>query len=187
MTVKEVLCEAAKLVGESDVYNYLSDKIPDDTAYCEEGAELIKHCYDVIIDELACEYLPLKDKCAFAATDGKVMYSSFVKKPVRINFVYDENGKKLPYKAFIDHLSVTADKVIIEYDFKPGVQNITDEAFYADGIIGEHVLAYGVATEYCTERGRITDAEIWASKYNAALKARLAEKRQLKIKAGRWC
>ena len=186
MTVKEVLGNAARLIGERDVFDFLSDGVPDDRAYAEESAELLKRCYDIVVDELACEYLPLKKTEEFVVTDGKIPFRDFSEKPISIDRVSDENGNKLAYSTIIDHLEVNAAKVSITYGFRPESQKLTDEAYYADGIIGEHVLSYGIAAEYCLERGRISDAEIWNAKYANALKARLAEKRRLKIKVGKW-
>lgn len=187
MTVKEMLGNAARLVGEKDVSDFLSDAVPDDRAYAEESATLLKHCYDVVVDELACEYLPLKKTESFDVSGGKIPFCDFSEKPIAIDCVKDGNGNKLAYSTIIDCLEVNARKVSVTYGFKPKPQDLADEAYYADGIIGEHVLSYGIAAEYCLERGRLSDAEIWNAKYAGALKARLAEKRRLKIKVGKWC
>ena len=77
MTVKEVLGNAARLVGEKDVSDFLSDAVPDDRAYAEESATLLKHCYDVVVDELACEYLPLKKTESFDVSGGKIPFCDF--------------------------------------------------------------------------------------------------------------
>ena len=187
MTVKNVLCEAAKLLGESDVVNYLSDKIPDDAAYCEETETALKHCYDVVIDEIACEYMPLIYNEKLSAKSGTIDYSDFSKTPVRIKKVCDENSNKLPYRSFIDHLAVNCDYASVTYEYKPETQNGSDEAYYSNGIIGVYVLSYGIAAEFCTERGRIADAEVWNGKFASAMRARVAEKGRLKIKNRNWC
>lgn len=187
MTVKEVLCEAAKMLGETDVVNYLYDKVPENIDYCEETIAELKRCYNIITDEIACEYIPLETSEKFVVEGGKIEYSTFAKKPIRIKNVCGENGQKLPYKLFIGYLEVRADVVIVDYEYKPEEQSADDEAFYGNGIIGEYVLAYGIASEYCIAKGRIADAEVWDSKYINALRARVAEKRQLNIKARKWC
>lgn len=186
MTVAEVLYTAAKLLGENDVAAFLSGKVPDDSAYCEETSELLKDCYDRVNDEIACEYLPLLKSEVFLKTDGKIAYSDFFKKPVRIVDVFDLNGKKAAYRSLIDCLMLNIDGAEVVYEYKTDKQKLTDEAIYADGIIGEYVLAYGIAAEFCFQRGRVSDAEGWSDKYSYALRARMAEKRRLKIKARKF-
>lgn len=187
MTVKEVLCEAAKMLGETDVVNYLSDKIPDDAEYCEEVAAELLRCYNIITDLIACEYLPLLTCERFDVTDNKIEYSKFAKKPVRIKNVVGENGEKVPYKAFIGYLELRHGMVTVEYEFKPEPQLTEEEAYFGDGIIGSYVLGYGIASEYCIGHGRIDEAEVWDGKFADSLRARVAEKRQLKIKSRKWC
>lgn len=186
MTVAEVLYTASKLLGENDLASFLSGKIPDDAAYCEETAALLKDCYDRVVDEMACEYYPLLKCEKLQATDGKIFYSDFSEKPVRIVDVKDKNGKKATYRALIDRLAVNEGEVEVVYEYKIGKQKLTDAVVYADGVIGEYVLAYGIAAEFCFQRGRTQDADIWNEKYSYALRARLADKRRLKIKARKF-
>lgn len=122
MTVKEVLGNAARLVGEKDVSEFLSDGIPDDRAYAEESATLLKHCYDLVVDELACEYLPVVRAESFDVSDGKIPFREFSERPIAIVCVKDESGNKLAYKTIIDCLEVNARKVLITYEFRPKAQ-----------------------------------------------------------------
>jgi len=187
MTIKGLLGIAAEMLGEKDVSGYLEGNVPDDSAYCEDTTALLKRCYDVVADELACEYFPLKKTECFDATDGQIEYSDFSEKPVGIESVCDEKGNKLPYKAVIDRLNVYGHKVFVTYRFKPRIKALDDDADFADGVIGEYAICYGIATEFCIERGRLSDAELWNGKYDRALRGRLAERRKLKIRARKWC
>lgn len=186
MTVNEILIIAAELVGESDVAVYLSGKAPQDAEYCKNTVALFKRCYDITVDELACEFFPLLQTEKVSAADGKIFYKDLLFTPLRIRNVRCENGEKCAYKLNIDYLSVNKPHVEIVYEYRPKKQKLTDTAYYTDGILGEYGLSYGIAAEFCLERGRITDADIWQNKYAAAVKGRLRERKNLKIPARNW-
>ena len=186
MTVKKVMEIAADLLGEKDVKKYLTGKVPDDLNYCAETAELLKRCYDIITDELACEFLPVCFTETVECADGKAYYSDFSKVPLKIVSVTDENGNKCRYKLFIDYLETTCGKKNITYRYRPEIQSEDDEAIYASKSIGEFALAYGIAAEYCMHRGRTAESAEWGEKYYRSVKGRIAERRNLKIPARRW-
>ena len=140
----------------------------------------------MVTDELACEYAPILYSEQLESKNGKIAYSAFTKNPLKILSVKDENGKKCCYKSFIDYLEVADGLKSVVYEYRPKIQTEDEEAIFSNYKTGEYTLIYGIAAEFCLERGRVNESEIWSNKYYQGLKGRLSERRNLKIPARRW-
>lgn len=187
VTVKEIIVLAAEMAGESEAVKFNDGKAPENSEYAENTTKLFKRCFDVVTDELAAEYYPLKDSQKFFAKGGKVAFSDFEKTPLSILNVSDENGKKCAYKFVNDYLSVKKEgKITVEYTYRPKPCNMEDRAVYSESIIGPHVLCYGILSEFFMRRGNFSESEVWHNKYISGIKGRIAERRKLKISARRW-
>ena len=106
MTVKELINYTAKLLEEEDVCMLLSDKAPKNSEYASSTLELLKRCLDVITDEIACEFYPVKAIQTFNVTDQKIYYKDFSSVPIKILEVRGENNEKCPYRLISDHFTV---------------------------------------------------------------------------------
>ena len=115
MTVKELINYTAKLLEEEDVCMLLSDKAPKNSEYASSTLELLKRCLDVITDEIACEFYPVKAIQTFNVTDQKIYYKDFSSVPIKILEVRGENNEKCPYRLISDHFTVSNGKKTVLY------------------------------------------------------------------------
>ena len=74
----------------------------------------------------------------------------------------------------------------VEYNYRVEPSCEDDEVLYKDTVIGAYALAYGILAQYLLEKGRVSESNIYQEKYLSAIKARIAEKRKLKLPARRW-
>lgn len=186
MKVKEILKMSAEMAGEAQTALYFERKGVDDLALCEENAHLLLRCYNLITEELALEYLPLKKEEILTAKDGKIEFSRFTFKPLRILGVHTKNGQKVPYRLVNDYLELPNGEFKVEYNYRVEPSDEDDEVLYNDTVIGAYALAYGILSQYLLEKGRVSESNIYQEKYLSAIKARIAEKRKLKLPARRW-
>ena len=187
MTVKEILILTAKMLGEKQIVNLLTKQTCDDLQSVSEDKDMLLSCYNATTEELALEYLPLEFCEEFnGVTDNKIYFSSFSKKPLKIVSVCDLSGNKLPYKLINDYIYVERKSVKITYEYRPTMQNEEDEAVFSDNGIGPFTLCYGIASLYCLQKGRHSDAEGFFERYFSAIKSRIAEKRKIIIPARSW-
>ena len=186
MKVKEILKMTAEMAGESQLRAYYEQNAVDDVANCEENATLLLRCYNMIIEELALEYLPLMFKEELQSDNQKIYFSAFTHKPLRILAVYAENGKKVPYRFVNDYLEVENGKLSIEYYYRPNRADEEDEVVYNDTLIGFYTIAYGMLSQYLLERGRVSESNIYQEKYLNAVRARIAQRNNLKLPGRRW-
>ncbi len=186
MTVKEVLEISAKQLGEQDALLLFCDKAPENTEYAEQTVKLLKQCYDLVTDEIACEFLPLKTTQRFNVNNNKILFSTFSKVPLKIVCITDENLNKCAYKVINDYLSVQNGVVEVTYEYRPEVQTLTEYANFVNGVIGAYVLCFGINAEFCFARGRYGESEKWREKFLSGIKNRIANKSAIKIPSRSW-
>ena len=187
MTVKEILILTAKLLGEKQIVNLLTKQTCDDLQSVTEDKEMLLSCYNATTEELALEYLPLEFCEQFnGVSDNKIYFSNFLKKPLKIVSVCDLNDNKVPYKLINDYILVEKKSVKVTYEYRPEMQGEDDIAIFSDNIIGPFTLCYGIASLYCLQKGRHSDAEGFFERYFSAIKSRIAEKRKIIIPARSW-
>ena len=187
MTVKEILILTAKLLGEKQIVNLLTKQTCDDLERVSEDKDILLSCYNATTEELALEYLPLEFCEEFSGvTDNKIYFSAFSKKPLKIVSVCDKMDNKVTYKIVNNYLFVERDNVKVTYEYRPAIQTEDDEAVFSDNVIGPFTLCYGIASLYCLQKGRHSDAEGFFEKYFSAIRSRIAEKRKIIIPARSW-
>ena len=187
MTVKEILILTAKMLGEKQIVNLLTNQTCDDLQTVTEDKDMLLSCYNATTEELALEYLPLEFCEEFnGVTDNKIYFSSFSKRPLKIISVCGVSGNKLQYKIINDYIFVESKNVKVTYEYRPAMQTEKDEAVFSDNVIGPFTLCYGIASLYCLQKGRHSDAEGFFDRYFSAIKSRIAEKRKIIIPARSW-
>ncbi len=186
MKIKELIKLTAETVGEEDTARYISGEAISEIACAKQNVELLLRCYNLIVDELACEYLPLKREEAIDAVNGKIYFSSLSLPPIRILNVYNKRGQKVPYKLVNDYIKVDEREVSVEYCHKLNFLKEEDDCPYSNGIIGPYTLAFGMASQYCLEKGRLNDSEIFQQKYLSSIRSRVAKRGNFKLPIRRW-
>lgn len=186
MTVKDVLKISAEQLCEQDALAIINDKAPENIEYANQTLKLLKQCYDLISDELACEFYPLKTSEEFVVTDNKIPYSAFSKTPLRILSVTDDKNNKCPYKLVNDYLSLENGKRKVKYEYRPQIQDESENALFVDGKIGVFVMCFGINAEFCFARGRYGESEKWREKFLSGIKNRIANKSCIKLLPRRW-
>ena len=170
MKVKEVIKEAAFLVGDEEVYSALES---DETITDEDVRKRINSlldCYNLILHETATEYLPIRKTAPVSG--GKTEYSDLPYPAINIIGVYDERGEAVRYKTFPAYFVAEDSAATVVY--------------YADTRIGKRVFAYGVACEYCLITGRYAEAGNFNQKYRAGAEGSPVKKGRIIRRAKTW-
>ena len=167
MKVKDVVIMAATQLGIGDnIKTYLNGA---STGY-KAQAELLLHCFNLVENELALDYISLIKQETLAVSKGKLAYESFTSDVVRIVKVEDANGVSLPYKLFASYMEVDAEQVCVTYAYTPKVIVMTDESDF-QAFVSERLFSYGMAAEYCMATGLYEEAVIWDKKYKEGIEA----------------
>ncbi len=170
--VKDLIQKTMRLVGRADAAEVYGAAEPD-----AEHQLLVKnllYCFNAVADELLRHYFPTNAKQAVSVTEGKFYFSSLSAPPLRLISVTDGNGNAVPYQLFPDHLELSADSVVIDYVALHAAKQENEQSGL-DGRMGDKLIIYGMAAEYCLINGECGLAELWENRYRVELDRSMAD------------
>ena len=165
MKVKEVLAEAAFLLGDETLFAALNESTASSGKETAKRADDLLKCYNLVLHETAVNYLPIRKTASLKG--GKIEYSSLEFPVLNIAGVYDKNGVAVKYKTFPSYFVTAAEEITVVYDVVPADAASEDDFPYAATRIGKYTFACGIACEYCLLTGRYTEAGNFNQKYRA--------------------
>lgn len=180
MQVKEIVKCAAKNLGREDLVAALD---ADET---EGEAGALVDCYNLVENEIALDYFPLKAEEEFAPEKGEIVYSRFSHAPVNVIKVQNRAGSRVDFELFSSFLRLPegVGTVRVLYAYAPAKKTLSDSSEFSDKI-SERLLSFGVASEFCLSRGQYSEAAVWEKRYREALRA-ASSPRGTRIRARRW-
>lgn len=181
MLVKDVVALAAETLGLEGVAGKLEEAEPSG-----EVRSLLR-CYNLIENEVALDFFPLKAAETFVPEDEAVSYRRFSHAPVNILKVTDGEGRPVAFSVLPTVLSVPGCKgsVHVTYSYSPEAKALADETAFADNI-SARLLAFGVASEYCLTNRKYSEGAMWGRRYRDALRAAGILRRTLSVRSRRW-
>lgn len=181
MQVKDIVKRAAKNLGREDLVESLE---ADRTA--GEAGTLID-CYNLVENEIALEYLPLKAEEEFTPAEGGIVYARFSHAPVNVVKVQDRRGVRVDFELLpaLLRLPEGVGPVRVLYAYAPAKKELSDASEFTEKV-SERLLSYGVASEFCLMRGQYSEAAVWERKYREALRAACSSSGTLRVRARRW-
>ena len=179
-TVKEILCTAAELIGRGD----LAREAEKGSSSSEELSLLLR-CYNLVENEVALDYFPLKKQETVNTRTGKIYYTELSQTPVSV-IKAEMKGGEIGFKLYPDYIEVSVSgDVAVTYVYAPAAKQLAGNA-ECDARVAARVLAYGAAAEFLVGCGRFTEAAVFDKKYRDALRAAGSVRRTLSVHARRW-
>lgn len=182
MTVKDVLAEAARLIGDEELKTYFTSS--SGSSETVKRANALLECYNAILHETAVNYLPVRRTETFDG--GKIEYCKLGFSVLAIEGVFGENGEEVGYKTFPTYMVTAAGEVTVVFDIVPEDADFDDEFVYDGTRIGKTAFACGVASEFCLVAGRYTEAENFNKKYRDGVYGAPSKRGKKLIVVKRW-
>ncbi len=186
MLVSDVVKTALCLVGRKDAADAIDGGTYAQSTSLSHAVNAMLHCFNAVEDELARSFFPLEREEQYITIDGKVNFSSFDFSPIKIVSVYCD-GKKVAFKIFPEYLEAEGIRITVRYMYCPVKKTISDESDYSGYPVGERLMSYGAAAEYCLIEGAFEDSENWEKRYRDEIaRHRPYEKAEGYIPARKW-
>lgn len=166
MKVKDILISALKLISRSDI----ADKLESNGELTAEESETLNtllFCYNAVENEVALNYVSLTFTETISSSTGEFFFSVFTHMPYRIKKVISD-GKEISFETNARYMYADTNKATITYDYAPTKKSVDMNSEFGM-LVGEMLLAYGTAAEYCVISGEIEAADIFESKYRSEL------------------
>ena len=181
MLVKEIVALAAANMGREDLIAEINDLAGEPTGELDS----LLRCYNLVENEIALDYFPLKKQESFSAAGGRIFYTQFSCAPVDIKKVAADDGRPLPFEIYPEYVAVAGGEVTVTYTYSPAEKKWGDESEFS-GKISDRLISYGVACEFCLSRGMFSQAAMWEKKYRDALRAANVIRGKLSVRSRRW-
>lgn len=179
MKLEEVINAALTYLGE-DGYDVGKDKAED------EKIKLLIKCVNIMLTEIAQEYLPLTDECKVIAKDNRFYYDEVPRRVLRITSVKDENGVKVKFmqKSFWCNVGKNG-ALTVEYRYAPATVATGDDCD-VDPRVSEKTLALGACAEYCMISGMYEQSEGFAERFREDMRACVRPVGSIVLKERGW-
>ena len=188
MTAKDVIKVVCVFLQKEDLLN-LEELGGSETASDSQSKDLnhMLRCLNLVINQIASDYIPLKFIETVTPVNGKILFTSLNKKLIEVLRVEDKFGIRVNFKLYPDYLETINGDVKITYSYEPeNISSFSQELENFSQKIGERVIAYGVAMEYCFICGLHDDASIWERRFKDALLIAARKKSEIKLPKRRW-
>ena len=184
MKVKEVVVMAAGLLGmKKDMENWLQSA----TTAAKEKVAAFVDSFNLVENELALNYVPLRTQETVLVENGRVKFQYFTREPARVILVTDEEDNRLEYTVFPTDIRLRSEAKVakVSYAFLPKAKSIDEESDYQSRVsVG--LMACGVAAEYCAMQGQYTEAAYWNKKFKEGIPRTHEPQRGGKIPSRSW-
>lgn len=185
MKVKSVLSLAAANLGREDLVAAVNNCAEEPIG---EVASLLR-CYNLVENEIALDYFPLKNEETLTVCDGVIPYAQLTYAPVTVFSVKDSLGRPIDFEIRPENVLLPErteeQTVTLSYSYSPKEKSFTDSAEFGGKISGR-LLSFGVAYEFCLSCGQYAEAATWEKKYREALRAANILRRRLSVRSRRW-
>ena len=188
MIVKNVLKNAINYLGLTHLFNTtMFDGAIAPTN--DEQAEIstLINCLNLVINQVASEYVTLKDEVSINTSNGVVYFSKLSNRVVSDILNVKQSGIKVSYIIKPDRLETVPGQVEIEFAYQPRqINSLTETIDFSNFKLNERVLAYGVVAEYNFLYANYDDATIWDNRFKNSLANLIRPHRDVKVKERLW-
>lgn len=188
MTAKNIIKTACVFLQKDELLD-VTELDGQETATSSQTKELehLLRCLNLVISEIASDYIPLINREKLTPVNGKIQLSSFSKDLIDVLQVKDKFGIKTNYKLFPSYIETIDGDVEVTYSFQPtALSNLSSEMEQFSQKISERVVAYGVAMEYSFICGLHDDASIWEKRFKDGLIIASRKKSDIRLPKRRW-
>lgn len=147
---------------------------------------LLIRCANLVVKEVACEYIPLLHKQTITSHKGQISYADFEKLLLEIRCIKDSQGNEVDYYCLPDHVEIQDGSFEVLYAYIPTDKEFFDDLDFCGTKASDRVFAYGTAAEYCLVTGNYDEALMWERRYKDALLVATRKNTAVVLPRRRW-
>ena len=179
MTIKDAINDATLFIGKPELSKLkpITESGANPTADQQADLDLLVRAFNLVYREISANYVPLLHKQKVTFSENKLGLDQLEKPLTQIKSLTNADGRRVKYQIYPTHIEAKTQDAEIVYAYLP--ENIAIDSntpVYAGQILPE-VIAYGMAREYFLIIGDYADSDLWASRYQGAIRLAIAQKR----------
>lgn len=169
MTIKDVVKLAAIFLNRKDINEYLDGQIDTPLEQTKNDVNTLANLANVVVNELACSYVPAKKSEDVLPNDERVCYKDLSERPLKILRVLDRKGVEQTYSYSYEFIRVKNIPLTIEYEYSPREKELDEEICYQEKDVPARVIAYGLVAEFSIVMGEFNQAVTWHKRYTDSI------------------
>jgi len=188
VNVKEIVKLSATYLQLEDVLKLqaLDGEEESPTELTLKNYELLLKATNLVQEEIASDYIPLKAEEIVEVTNEEIAFSSLSERIIQVLFIKNELEQEVKYKLFPTSIKLENGTYKIVYSYMPSTVTITDSFAPFSNKITERIVAYAVAGEYALINGLFDEATTWKQRFEEAMKVVIGKKSPITILSRRW-
>ena len=183
MQLKEAIQICLTYLGDEDA------SINAQTAQHPKLKLLVK-CANLVIKEIATEYVPLIEEETVDVVDGNINYEGLTRKVAEVRKVEDiDSGLASKFYCAPTHCKVLNDGVKrakIVYSYIPLDIDIEEDCPLSP-VVSAKTLALGICAEYSMISGMYEQSVMYSDRFKQDMRTAVRKKGEIRIKPRRWC
>ncbi|MDE7336795.1 MAG: hypothetical protein K2N32_01620 [Clostridia bacterium] len=182
MLLREVIMTALTYLGDEEVA--LDGKLVK-----HPKLNLLMRCANIVLKEIATDYLPLAAEEAVDVKDGRISYDAFSRRLLEALVVKDANTEtKTVFRHTPSALEIKnkdIKRANVKYNYMPMDAGLDDECQISP-LVSEKTVAMGVCSEFSLIEGMYEQSVMFSERYKDDLRSVARKKGEIRIKPRRW-
>lgn len=189
INIKEAIELSAVFLQLENVLQLLNDGgtnlSEEELLQAQKELDMLLRCSNLVVQEIACEYIHLKTYETFTTDNGHIDYCDFNRQPVDI-YAVKKDGKNCRFKLYPSELITSDGEVQVYFTYMPEKVDINGSLDFEEGKISTRVISYGTVAEYCIISGMYEESCIWDKRYKDSLFAGIKSLKAITLPERRW-
>lgn len=187
MKMKDVIYNVAVMLQLDELKEALDEGSESGEGEAGEQLGRVLHCANLAINEIACDYVPLKVRERVSADEkGEVGFSALKFPIVDLFEARNAKGARVPVRFYAGKFAFPrGGEYDIVYSYAPPAAGLGDELPFSERVPAR-LIALGAATEYCIITGMTDDAVLFDKLYRDGLHAAAVQKTERRLPRRRW-
>ncbi|MDE6189749.1 MAG: hypothetical protein K2G37_05640 [Clostridia bacterium] len=182
MKLKEVITIALTYLGDEEV-------AVDSNIVAQPKLATLVRCANIVLKEIASDYLPLAVNERVEVKDGKISYDSLSHRALEVLSVKNadtdvrSNFRHTP--SAIDVENCDMKRADVKYYYTPKDVSVEEECPISP-LVSAKTVAMGVCSEFSLIEGLYEQSVVFADRFKEDLRCAVRKKGEIKIKPRRW-
>lgn len=182
MKLKEIITLALTYLGDEDA--------ADGNLVNNSRLETLARCANIVIKEIATDYLPLEANERVEVKDGRISYDAFSHRLLEVLSVKNadtdikSNFRHTP--SALEVMSGDIKRADVKYCYLPKDVGMDGECEISP-LVGAKTAAMGVCAEYSLIEGLYEQSTVFSERFKEDLRCAVRKKGEIRIKPRRWC
>lgn len=176
MKLKDVIKSACSVILLDDVSSALDNQ--EVSEQMQEKIDAFVRYFNRVQEEISSEFLPVFYE-ENLVKENSLNFSELEKQILDVVYIKDENGHKLNYTLYPDHISFKGKMKTILYSIIPEDISVDDNILY---LVPLRVYSYGILREYFLDEGLLDKAASFEEKFKNSIDSLLKKDKEFSYK-----